>query len=65
MEETCQLVKDALCGTNEPFDVTGCAEELKPFDGGALEWVEACVASSSEPDCQTAYRTCFDQITSY
>jgi hypothetical protein len=63
--DTCQLIEYALCGTNEPFDVTGCTDELKPLDGSALEWVEACVASSGEPGCQTAYRSCFDQITSY
>jgi hypothetical protein len=63
--DTCQLIEYALCGINEPFDVTGCTEDMKPFDGSAVQWVEACVASTGEPDCQKAYNVCFDQITSY
>src|SRR5262249_51447826 len=63
--DTCQAIEYALCGTNDPFDVTGCTEELKPFDASALQWIEACIASSSEPDCVTAYSACFNQIASY
>jgi hypothetical protein len=49
--DTCQLVQDTLCGVNDPFDVTACAEEMKPFNDAGLQWVAGCTAYSSEPDC--------------
>ena len=63
--DTCQVIQDTICGMNQPFDVMACAGEMKPFNGVALQWVAGCIAASSELDCQTAYHTCFHQITSY
>jgi hypothetical protein len=63
--DACQIIRDTLCVMNEPFDMIACAENMKPFNDGALQRVAGCIANSSEPDCLIAYSVCLDQVTSY
>lgn len=63
--DTCQLIRDTLCVMNEPFDVTACAEGLKPFNDDALQRMASCIAYSGEPDCLMAYTACFHEVTGY
>jgi hypothetical protein len=53
----CQAFKD-LCG-DDPFDLAGCTEDLKPFsDAGVQVWADCLNENPSDP-CQQVHDDCF------
>jgi hypothetical protein len=61
----CQLVRDRRCARNEPFDLTACAEAIKPLGDQGLSELAACIATSREPACRKAFTACLYRVTRY
>jgi hypothetical protein len=60
--DTCQLIKDMLCVMGEAFDVSQCADDMKPFNSTGMQRVADCITMSPQTNCQAAYDTCLGTV---
>lgn len=61
----CQQIGKDLCINMEVFDTQGCLLKTNPLNGTALQDLANCISASPEKDCNVAFTTCFDKITSF
>lgn len=64
---TCLNTLPQGCNVGTVFDTQTCQQQLNPFNSAAVTELINCMndLAATEPDCNKAYSTCFDQVRSF